>query len=278
MTTKQILSFAVVCLLASTVSAQTWLIDIGSNDSFRGASVVSPDTNGNHWTSVWAGDFFVDIVDIDGVATDLDFGFSSDGGNDSFNGPAGDTTVNGPADSVYDSMALGNLGVDEAVYDFYVNSTFQIQQLNPESTYNITFYGAHKFNNDATTRYTLYTDDTFSVEVTSVELMVGDQNGPNHNEDMTVTMEGVSPQVDNIFYIGFEGANGLNGYLNCLQIEAVVGFILGDINGDGDVNLLDVSPFVALITSSDFNPAGDFNMDGNVDLLDVAPFVELLTN
>ena len=54
-------------------------------------------------------------------------------------------------------------------------------------------------------------------------------------------------------------------------------FIPGDVNGDGVVNLLDVAPFVELLTSGRFLPAADVNGDGIVDLLDVQPFVDLLT-
>ena len=53
--------------------------------------------------------------------------------------------------------------------------------------------------------------------------------------------------------------------------------LLGDVNGDGDVNLLDVAPFVELLTSGGFAPEADVNQDGEVDLLDVGPFVDLLT-
>ena len=53
-------------------------------------------------------------------------------------------------------------------------------------------------------------------------------------------------------------------------------FILGDVNCDGAVNLLDVAPFVDAIGSKVFNPKADINQDGTVDLLDVTPFVELL--
>ena len=56
------------------------------------------------------------------------------------------------------------------------------------------------------------------------------------------------------------------------------GFILGDINGDGSVNLLDVSPFVDLLANGGNNPAADINQDGIVNLLDVAGFVDLLAN
>ena len=53
--------------------------------------------------------------------------------------------------------------------------------------------------------------------------------------------------------------------------------LLGDVNGDGEVNLLDVAPFVTAIANGTFIPEADINQDGTVDLLDVAPFVELLS-
>ena len=53
--------------------------------------------------------------------------------------------------------------------------------------------------------------------------------------------------------------------------------LLGDVNLDGEINLLDVAPFVDLLTQGNFLPEADVNQDGVVDLLDVAPFVDLLT-
>ena len=52
--------------------------------------------------------------------------------------------------------------------------------------------------------------------------------------------------------------------------------LLGDINCDGAVNLLDVAPFVELISSGEFSPKGDFDSNGAVNLLDVAPFVNAI--
>lgn len=54
--------------------------------------------------------------------------------------------------------------------------------------------------------------------------------------------------------------------------------VLGDLDGNGVVNLLDVGPFVDLISSGGFDPAGDINGDGVVDLLDVGGFIDLLSN
>ena len=53
-------------------------------------------------------------------------------------------------------------------------------------------------------------------------------------------------------------------------------FILGDINNDREVNLLDIAPFVQTIVISQFCLAADANCDGIVNLLDVDYFVSLL--
>ena len=52
--------------------------------------------------------------------------------------------------------------------------------------------------------------------------------------------------------------------------------LVGDVNCDGNIDLLDVTPFVDLLTSGKFSPKADINGDTFVNLLDVTPFVELL--
>ena len=52
--------------------------------------------------------------------------------------------------------------------------------------------------------------------------------------------------------------------------------LIGDINLDGVVGLLDIDPFVKLLSNSEFQVEADINGDGAVDLLDVHPFVGLL--
>ena len=52
--------------------------------------------------------------------------------------------------------------------------------------------------------------------------------------------------------------------------------LLGDVNLDGQVNLLDVSPFIDRISSGDYQAEADCNEDGVVNLLDVDPFIALL--
>lgn len=62
-----------------------------------------------------------------------------------------------------------------------------------------------------------------------------------------------------------------------LIIEFSTGMVLlGDVNLDGMVNLLDVAPFVTLLADGGFQEEADINEDDVVNLLDVQPFVDLL--
>ena len=59
---------------------------------------------------------------------------------------------------------------------------------------------------------------------------------------------------------------------------SIVAEILGDVNCDGSVNLLDVQPFVDTVSSGVYNIKADINKDGETNLLDVNGFVVLLGN
>ena len=55
------------------------------------------------------------------------------------------------------------------------------------------------------------------------------------------------------------------------------GGMVGDVNCDGIVNLLDVAPFVEAVSNSVYDVKADANFDGADNLLDVAPFVALIS-
>lgn len=224
---KKLLLAAVLASAALTIAgAQTILIDFGNNSSYRGYSQSGPDSNGNYWTSVWSGAYYPNLVDITGAPTSVGFGFASGGagGTDSFNGPAGATTDPATALEVsnvaINSAALGVLGGSKAAaFDFYTNSKFVINALTANQSYEIRLFGSHKYNANNTTRYTLYTDNTFATPITSQTLVVG--VGSAHNESNLAIFSNVAPQGTSI-YIGFEGDGGTgSGYLNALAIVAV---------------------------------------------------------
>ena len=55
-----------------------------------------------------------------------------------------------------------------------------------------------------------------------------------------------------------------------------IAFLLGDANCDGEVNFLDINPFIALLSAGDFKAQADLNGDGAVTFLDIAPFIAAL--
>ena len=52
--------------------------------------------------------------------------------------------------------------------------------------------------------------------------------------------------------------------------------LLGDVDLDGFVNFLDISPFLELLSSDGFQLEADINGDGQVDFFDISPFIVLL--
>ena len=56
------------------------------------------------------------------------------------------------------------------------------------------------------------------------------------------------------------------------------GFVQGDINEDGVLNILDIVALVSEILSGGDNPIGDLNGDGNVNILDVVILADIILN
>ena len=54
-------------------------------------------------------------------------------------------------------------------------------------------------------------------------------------------------------------------------------FLLGDINLDGAVNFLDISPFISLLSTGGFLEQADINGDGEVNFSDISPFISILS-
>ena len=53
--------------------------------------------------------------------------------------------------------------------------------------------------------------------------------------------------------------------------------LLGDVNLDGAISFLDISPFISLLSTGDFQAEADFDESGNVDFLDISPFIAILS-
>ena len=271
-------AWAVLVGQAAFTNAQTVLIDFGSDTSYRGLSVTNPDDNGNHWNSVQPGLLITDLIDIENNDTTIDLGWDTPVATDSYNGPAGptdETTLE--TDVIFtdiDAAALGNLGgALEAAFDFaagydgneHFPVRFQLQGLNAAATYNLTFFGSHSFSDDATTVYTVYTDDTYTTPVATTSLLVADPFF-EPNRDRIATISGVAPQEDDILYIEFVGSTGNGGYLNDMQIEAVNDTsIPGDYDNDDNVDGDDLTVWRGDFGDTGAGVAADGDNDDDAD-------------
>lgn len=217
------------------VRAQSILVDFGTSSSFRGASVPTPDENGNVWNGFAPGAFLANLVDTAGAARGLSMGFTTPIGTDSYNGPAGPTsdppTPAELANTRFDPAALGELGATNAVFDYFgagagLTARFTLSNLNPLRTYNLTFFGSRKYptgeepgNQDS--RTTVYAvTDSFGTELVFTNLLVGSFG--DHNSNTVVTLTGLVPDALNRIFVAFRGLTPTNaGYLNAMKIEAV---------------------------------------------------------
>jgi hypothetical protein len=74
---------------------------------------------------------------------------------------------------------------------------------------------------------------------------------------------------DVVFMVTTTDGNTVSAFVNYFES----GVLLGDVNLDGDVNGLDVDPFVDVLLNGPFQAEADMNVDKVVNGLDVDPFV-----
>ena len=53
--------------------------------------------------------------------------------------------------------------------------------------------------------------------------------------------------------------------------------LLGDVNTDGVVDFLDISPFIVVLSGGGFQAEADIDQNGVVDFLDISPFIQILS-
>ena len=123
----------------------------------------------------------------------------------------------------------------------------------------------------------------FSTQFTYLggDLLLEYTHTPTNEDDLTAVVDAIESieSAQSQFAVGYNGElEGFDGFgLNfapIVQFQVVV--VVGDVNCDGKVDLLDVQPFVNALLNSQYVDKADINSDGVVDLLDVDGFVDLL--
>jgi hypothetical protein len=149
-------------------------------------------------------------------------------------------------------------------------------------------------------RYTLsfwFADNPFEGGESSADILVTDvisgdtlllstvfhstsTNGPPPNGNQEL-FDDTFTAIGTLTRLIFSSTSPSNSPSGGILIDAVdvveAACLLGDMNLDSAINLLDVAPFVAAITNGEYICEADINEDLSVDLLDVAPFVMILS-
>ena len=118
-----------------------------------------------------------------------------------------------------------------------------------------------------------------------IDLMqVSDFNGTNNDQvgsAISIVASGFGSGSDHSITFNDLGANNAgNARSNASYASFAVGevdVLLGDVNLDGVVNFLDISPFIGVLSNQGTQAEADLNQDGAVSFLDISPFIMALT-
>jgi len=122
----------------------------------------------------------------------------------------------------------------------------------------------------------------------------GDESIENCSSDCTVNGCNTNGQVDDCYdddccpiswvgdgYPDCEEPNNFGCDLSCYDNDGgdcEGEILLGDINNDGEINILDIVETVNLIFDSEYNSIADMNNDNNIDILDVIAMIQVIIN
>ena len=110
---------------------------------------------------------------------------------------------------------------------------------------------------------------------------------PNGNTIMTFTDIGKISELDYEGNIVWEHIPTLHSNTsvtpwvaraNKYSLDYLNGIVLGDINNDGILNILDIVLMINMILANDYSVISDVNEDGSLDILDVVLMVNILVN
>lgn len=94
---------------------------------------------------------------------------------------------------------------------------------------------------------------------------------------VTLNADGTSafPHMIGVTYFG-EVASQTNVTIPATAVQFVP-LLLGDVNQNGAVDFLDISPFIGLLSAGSFLEEADVNQDDVVNFLDISPFIGILS-
>ena len=122
-----------------------------------------------------------------------------------------------------------------------------------------------------------FVDGEFQLVVREGDLFTVTLPDGSSTEDRTIasivfSQNGMNDAGMLVFILNF--TDGTQGIFTAVNSPV----LLGDVNRDGVVDFLDISPFIAVLALNGFQAEADTNEDGEVNFLDIAPFIFFLAS
>lgn len=222
------------CICASTLfatslaaSAQTLLIDFGSNSAANGSYLTvsdlsnGPDSNGNYWNNLFVnGSTLNNLVYSNNTPSGISMAAPGTLVGAALNGwGIGNGTVN---------LSSPNLNIftayTDGIYQFTAggSNTLTFSGLDPSKTYNFSIFGSRSdAGANRVTRYTVagLAGSTFQTLTTSGPNVGG--AGVNFNNSQTANFSGIQPNGSNQITLTMSVESGSAWHLNALEITVV---------------------------------------------------------
>ena len=74
---------------------------------------------------------------------------------------------------------------------------------------------------------------------------------------------------------GINSSGDIEAFVATIDVPKTV--LLGDVNMDGAVSFLDITPFISFLNTGEFQAQADCDESGSVNFLDIQPFIAILT-
>ena len=120
---------------------------------------------------------------------------------------------------------------------------------------------------------------SLTIRGSSFDVSTTSQSGLDFSANELDNFNGTSIEIAEVKISSLGALHG--GYFDNIQIAGIPAdqttLLLGDINVNGVVDFLDISPFIIVLTSGIDQAEADINQNGIVNFLDIAPFINILS-
>ena len=177
------------------------------------------------------------------------------------------------------ALGINNPSINNGNFDL-IGDGNDSADFNPGETLTFTFDQAVQFTSielesvEAEDSFDVLVDGVAVLETTGDDSFIDDLGGLT---GLTIAAGSeITFAVDGVLETATGGA-ATSLRIETFTVEIVGSTLLGDVNLDGTVDFLDISPFIAVLSGGIDQAEADCNVDGEVNFLDISPFISILS-